>query len=475
MDFSKIFDSEKLSDIKLILIDKNNGKKCLNLHKVILYTASSFFEKMFDNFKEKNQSEIVLEVFDVEVFSDILKSFYGIKQDIPENWKYQLANYLCRQYLLLEPKLPETLKIPENEFEEFLNITQSLEYTDQVINLVAENLPIDFDLDKLSIELIREIEKKYINYQLLALGSKSINTININNNKINTIIKGDLYYLDYAKDFDIIIIKDKNLNYVFYDLDGNLLGLNKINEKNNKYRYLSENLNEKHLVHGNELLNRIGQVYKYYDYSPDYKNIIFITCSVNYDNNYGSDNDSDSEDESEYIFIYNIDNKKIESVYDINFEYPAIYIQEHLFFIDNKKFIFFEDKYNTTEIKIYSINDRTVKSIYKIDDKYNFIKHNGDDLILISTSKINKVFSLSKNTIIGEYNFKHKLNVIDFISKEIIVALQSKKKHTDIFLYNIVTGSLIKKLTVELKIEHIKCISVDSPIKNKLKKYLDNY
>ncbi len=37
------------------------------------------------------------------------------------------------------------------------------------------------------------------------------------------------------------------------------------------------------------------------------------------------------------------------------------------------------------------------------------------------------------------------------------------------------TESLIKKLTVELKIEHIKCISVDSPIKNKLKKYLDNY
>ncbi len=199
MDFSKIFNSEKLSDIKLILIDKNNGKKGLNLHKVILNTGSPFFEKMVDNFKEKNQSEIVLEVFNVDVFSDILKSFYGIELDIPENWKYQLANYICRQYLLLEYELPETLKIPENEFEEFLDITQSLEYTDQVINLVAENLPIDFDLDKLSIDLIKEIEKKYLDHKILALGNKSINIIDINNNKINTIIKGDLYYLDYIK------------------------------------------------------------------------------------------------------------------------------------------------------------------------------------------------------------------------------------------------------------------------------------
>ncbi|AEQ32964.1 BTB-POZ domain and tricorn protease domain 2 containing protein [Megavirus chiliensis] len=474
MDFSKIFNSEKLSDIKLILIDKNNGKKCLNLHKVILYTASSFFEKMFDNFKEKNQSKIVLEVFDVEVFSDILKSFYGIKVDIPENWKYQLANYICRQYLLLEPKLPETLKIPENEFEEFLNITQSLEYTDQVINLVAENLPIDFDLDKLSIELIKEIEKKYLDHKILALGNKSINIIDINNNnnKINTIIKGDLYYLDYIKDLDIIVTRSrKNSKYIFYDLDGNLLDLSNIDENNKKYEYLSENLNDKHFKHVNKLLDGIGQNYEYYNYSSDYKNIIFTTYLII---DFDSDSEDDTTNKSKNLFIYNIHNKKLEIIYETPYHFSSKYIQDRPLFINNS-IIFIEGNYRSSEVKIFSINDKIIKTICEIDNDTEIIKYNGDDLILISTGKKNKVFSLGKNTIINEFNFKHELDIIDFISEEIIIALKSKEKHTNIFLYNIITGSLIKKLTIELKIEHIKCISVDSPIKNKLKKYLDNY
>nr|WBF71237.1 BTB POZ domain-containing protein [Megavirus caiporensis] len=45
MDFSKIFESEKLSDIELILIDKNNNKKCLKLHKVILCADLHFSKK----------------------------------------------------------------------------------------------------------------------------------------------------------------------------------------------------------------------------------------------------------------------------------------------------------------------------------------------------------------------------------------------------------------------------------------------
>lgn len=469
MDFSKVFNSEKLSDIKLILIDKNNGKKCLNLHKVILNTGSPFFEKMFDNFKEKYQSEIVLEVFNVDVFSDIIESFYGIEIEIRENWKYQLSNYICRQYLLLEHELPETLKIPENEFEEFLNISQSLEYTDKVINIVAVNLPIDFDLDKLSIELIKEVEKKYLDYQILAVGSKGINIVDINNNKINTIIKGDFYYLNYIKDFDIIITRSrKNLEYVFYDLCGNLLDLNKINENNDKYAYLSKNLNSKYLKHVRNLMGK-NRDYEYYSYSSDYKNIVFATYSLD---DMESDND-DEENKPRSLSIYNIDSQKIKKVYKITDQNSSIYIQDQPFYVNNK-IIFIEGNYNSSKVKIYTINDKTTKTIYEIDNDKEIIKYNGNDLILISTLKKNKVFSLSKNKIINKFNFEYELDNINFISEEMIIALKSKGKHTDIFLYNIMTGLLFKKLTIELKIEH-NCISINSPIKNKLRKYLDNY
>ncbi|AVL94426.1 putative BTB/POZ domain-containing protein [Moumouvirus australiensis] len=467
MDFSKVFDSEILSDVKLILIDRNNNKKSLNLHKIILYTGSSFFEKMFDKFKEKNQSEIVLEVFDVDIFSDVLKSFYGFEIKIKKNWKYQLGNYICHQYLLLECELPETLKIPENEFEEFLDITQLLEYTDRVIKIVADNLPFDFDLNKLSIELIKEIEKFYVDYQILTFDNKNINIVDINNNKINTIIKGDLCSLDYIKDFDIILTKKtKNCEYIYYDSSGNLLDLSKINEDNNKYKYLSENLNNKHFKYVKNLLGE-NQNYQYFNYSPDYKNIVFVTYS------FGDGYDSDDERYwSRCLYIYNIDKKKLKNIYTIINRNSSKYIQEQPLFF-NDKIIFLEGNYKSSEIKIYSINNRTIKTIGKIDSDSE-IKYNGEDLILITTDQKNSVFSLSKNKIVNEFYFKREMDGINFISEEIIIAYEIKGKRTHIYVYNIITGSLIKKSKIELKIKDIKCTSISSPIKNKLMKYLND-
>nr|AEX62338.1 putative BTB_POZ domain-containing protein [Moumouvirus Monve] len=222
MNFSNVFDTEILSDMELTLLDKNNIKKSLNLHKIILYTKSPFFEKMFNNFKEKYELKITLEVPNVEVFIDILKSFYGIQKPDNNNWKYQLTNYICRQYLLLVNKLPNKLIVPKKDFEEFLEITQAIEYTDGLINLIADNLPFDFDLDKLSIELIKEIENKYVNFQILTISHGGIYIIDINYRESKNIISGDFYDFAYLQNINkILAMKRHEKNMLMYDLKTN--------------------------------------------------------------------------------------------------------------------------------------------------------------------------------------------------------------------------------------------------------------
>ncbi|AZL89858.1 BTB/POZ domain-containing protein [Megavirus baoshan] len=471
MNFIKLYESGELSDIEIFLIDDKN-KKCLKYHKVILYNGSPFFQKMFTaSFKEKDQTQITLKVFDVDVFIDILKSFYGIEIAVQTSWKYQLTNYICRQYLLLDCKLPETLKVPENEFEEFLEITQSLEYTDEVVNLIKENLPLDFDLDKLSIELIKEIEKKYIDYQILVADSKGISIID--NNKINTIIKGNFSYLDYIKDLDIIIVKNRKFcGYSFYDLEGNIIDLSKTNENNKKYKYLSKNLDSKHFGNIGKLLGNLRQDFEYYNYSSDYKNIVLVCCPVR-EGDIDSEDDKYNKYKSRSMYIYNIRSRKIKIIYKIKDQNQSTQIQDQPLFVKDK-IIFLEGDFINSKAKIYSTNDKIVKTICKINDDFAIIAYNGDDLILISANEKNKVYSLSKNKIVNKFNFESELWKVDFVSEETIIASKSTDEKTHIYIYNIMTGDLIKNLTINIPANHIKCIPIISSIKNKLRNYLND-
>ncbi|AGF84945.1 hypothetical protein QJ854_gp837 [Moumouvirus goulette] len=463
MDFSQILESEKLSDVELILVDKNN-KKYFKFHKLILYVNSPFFEKMFDNFKEKNQSQIILEVFDVDVFSDIIKSFYKIKIPVNTNWKYQFANYMCRQYLLLECEFPKTLKIPEDEFEEFLNYTESIEYTDQMIDLVAENLPSDFDLNKLSIDLIKEMEKKYVDLQVLAINNKGINIVDMNNNKINNIIKGNFCSLDYIKDSDIIVTKSRGkAGYVFYDSTGTSIDLSK--SKYKKYKYISENLHGEHFKHIDKLLIKSKESMEFYTYSPDYKKMAFVTGLISDD-----DDDEDEECYPRNIYIYDMETRKINKIYKISNKHSSRQILDEPLYI-KERIIFSEGDYINLEVKMYSEIDETVKTICKNNDEGVIITYNQDDLILISNGKENKVYSLSKNKIVKKFKFECGLYGINFISSEIVFASKSKG---NIYIYNVITGSLIKNIKMELNTEYSKTMSTINPIKNKLAQYLNN-
>src|SRR5580698_11286453 len=75
-------------DLVLTLKDGIN-EITMNLHKIILYSSCSYFEKMLTNCKEKNLDKITIIVPNIFVTYDIIMSFY-----------YQQTNFgnlPCRQ------------------------------------------------------------------------------------------------------------------------------------------------------------------------------------------------------------------------------------------------------------------------------------------------------------------------------------------------------------------------------------------
>ncbi|AGF84944.1 hypothetical protein QJ854_gp838 [Moumouvirus goulette] len=466
---NELYESGELSDIELILTD-NKNKKCLKLHKVLLYIKSPFFQKLFaTSFKEKDQSQIILQVFNVDVFTDILKTLYDIELPVNTNWKYQLTNYICRQYLLLECEFPKTLKIPEDEFEEFLNITQSLEYTNKLINLIVDNLPQNYNLDNLSIELIKEIEKRYVDFQLLAINNGGIYTIDINNGNINQIMKGQFHCTNYIKDLDIIVTKEKKYvapifkgpKLMPYNLSGDKIELDesmgsvkqlykKIDMENIKYieKYIKENIDKEYFL-------------RRYKYSPDYSKIAFIAskCVNEYDEEYIN-----------HICIYDQKTSDIEMLCLLNESDFHEYIVSMLFvkngFVVGTKYL------DGSRIYFFSMIDKDAGIIYNTIKDSIKIKYNGDDLILLSMANEFKIYSLSKNEIINQVN-KNLCN-FEFISEEIIINSKSCGGKADISILNVITNTVIRKTRIDLIAKKFIPIPSNNPIKNKLSQYLNN-
>nr|URM61864.1 BTB domain containing protein [Mimivirus sp.] len=99
LPLSTLFNSDIFSDITIDLVDEN-CMTTLNLHKNILYISCPYFRSMFNGFKESNSSKITINVPNVQVTCDIIRSFYGIKIKNKNNWKYKLNTYLCKNFFV---------------------------------------------------------------------------------------------------------------------------------------------------------------------------------------------------------------------------------------------------------------------------------------------------------------------------------------------------------------------------------------
>ncbi|AVG46777.1 BTB POZ domain-containing [Acanthamoeba polyphaga mimivirus] len=160
LSLSTIFNSDILSDCTLDLVDENSTTT-LNVHKIILYLGCPYFRSMFGEFKESNQSNITLEVPNVQATCDIIQSFYGTKIiNNNNNWEYELNLFMCKRFFCIDTIFPHQIKIPSDEFEEFLTMIEKIGFDKDIKKFIIKNIPGIYDFDKL-LDLINKLDCDY--------------------------------------------------------------------------------------------------------------------------------------------------------------------------------------------------------------------------------------------------------------------------------------------------------------------------
>ena len=212
MDYDKLYylaEQNKFTDLKLILKSENGIEELsMNLHKTILYTSCPYFEGMFENFKEKDESTFTMIVPNVFVIHDIIASFYQQKTksgDLPE-WKYPLEFIRCSDYLGLkyDPDTIYHLKVPPEGFELLLKVIAISGWTDDGIAALYNNLPENYDISKLPQKILARMQEIGSDYEIITISKHEYDRNNriskfdlMNNTIICTIDDTDDVFYNY--------------------------------------------------------------------------------------------------------------------------------------------------------------------------------------------------------------------------------------------------------------------------------------
>ncbi len=168
MDKKKLFQytlDRKFTDLELTLVDSNDTL-IMHLHKVILSSSCPYFETLLSSyFSDSVSDKFRMEVVNVYVMADIINSFYTTDIKQSQNLSevdYQLLYVQSRNFLGLEHKIQNLEKIifPENKFDKLLDTIDScIGYNKETISILFYNMPMDYDLSKLPVKLLKKMSK----------------------------------------------------------------------------------------------------------------------------------------------------------------------------------------------------------------------------------------------------------------------------------------------------------------------------
>lgn len=181
-------------------------------HKSILIGASEFF---YHALLSQKESSYIFKIDDARVAHDIILSFY-VPNKKTYDWKQQLEYFKCRKYLLLDTDPMELyeLKVPDYGFNLLLEALNSYDVINnaRLLALIKNNLPINYDIDKLDINLRKKLSR---NIQLV-ISEVDITKIEIGREPIVNKID-----VNYSGEFVTAISRDgmsvaRYINYTVY-------------------------------------------------------------------------------------------------------------------------------------------------------------------------------------------------------------------------------------------------------------------
>lgn len=157
--YIELFDNPLLSDLVLELVDYNSTV-LLPIHKNIMYVSCSYFKSMFGTFNDL-ESKKTIQVKNARITRDIIGTFYGKALPV-ENYNYMdmLDLYLCRDFLGFDFQSYKTFDIPTEYYNNLIKTIDTVGYTNETIKILANNIPTDYDISQLSIELLEMLVSK---------------------------------------------------------------------------------------------------------------------------------------------------------------------------------------------------------------------------------------------------------------------------------------------------------------------------
>ncbi|BCS82545.1 putative BTB/POZ domain-containing protein [Cotonvirus japonicus] len=431
-DFCQAFDSEFLSDVKIILV---NDKKqlSLNLHRIVLSTRCNFFEKMFSNFNQ--QFENIVQVIDVDIAKDVIKFIYGFELNQPDNWQYKLKYYICCDYFGLNCQLPTDIKVSSDCFDNLLDLIEIIGYTDETIKILANNIPHDYDISTLPFELVKELNNYIHSSDMVIMYQKNKNINTFDRTIDIDIVNKDTKQMEkiYSKEYCRNLCYLSNIDKIAFTVS-NTLFIYDLNTKTTQ-EHKADNITFELLIYNwvkNELIVCIYNTKEktrsihimcvntwditetiYHPYSNGEIKNICLSSSCDklayvLEKNY-SDTRKTRDYINEYIQVYDFETKKHTLIYKSNY-----YRITKLKFIDDDTFIICYLGYDfdiKTEIRLYNILGKG-EIIYAIDNINDFDVYL-DRYLLIVTNTQYILYDFIEKKIIHEYPINiNKIKVI---------------------------------------------------------------
>ena len=154
-----------LTDVVLKLVDESDNTEVLTIeaHRIILSLLCPFFAKLFGEFRESKETEVVINVPNINVASDIIMSFYGEQNNranLPE-WLHVFEWVKCADYfgLDIDTNIVVAQTVPTEYFGLLIDVVELIGCNSKIFRWIERNMPINYDLNTLPLLVMKQLSK----------------------------------------------------------------------------------------------------------------------------------------------------------------------------------------------------------------------------------------------------------------------------------------------------------------------------
>ena len=232
----------------------------ISISREILVKSCHYFQTMLENFSEADSNSINITIKFATNAKKIIAQLNGYPCE-KLCWSDQLQWYYCCEFFGMDYIIDTSIIIPSDKFDEFLDLVDLIGYHDSIIKIIANNIPIDYDFDKLPSDLlikIRQVVKSNVKYDLITESREKISiysgksmenyfTLEYSRDHSTETTNNKLHV--YAKSKKKLMLANGDKIDIYDDIDGFISLLNTITVSDNS---ISESINITQLLHHEE-------------------------------------------------------------------------------------------------------------------------------------------------------------------------------------------------------------------------------